>query len=125
MVCRPQYGWLNWTENIALVQFDHRMLAYSSLALCTAVFVVARKAPGGLRALPPEVRKSVHSLMGMAATQVGLGISTLMLYVPVSIATIHQGGSMVLLSAAMWTMHAVRRHLAAAAIQAAKSVPKS
>ena len=88
LVLAEQKGWKNLFENTATVQFDHRMLAYSSLALTVASFVVARKAPWN--ALSPSIRRSVGWLKGLALAQVALGISTLMMYVPVSLGTAHQ-----------------------------------
>ncbi len=83
-----QLGALNFFENVATVQFDHRMLAYSTVIAAGAVMVTARRA--GMASLPPPVRKAAHSVTGMAATQAALGISTLMLYVPTSLASLHQ-----------------------------------
>ena len=83
-----QLGVRNFFENIATVQFDHRMLAYSTLAASGGVLVAARRA--GFSSLPPPVRKAAHSLVGMAGTQAALGISTLMLYVPTALASLHQ-----------------------------------
>ncbi len=40
--------------------------------------------------------------------QVSLGIATLMLHVPVPLAAVHQGGSLALLSFALWFAHALR-----------------
>lgn len=41
--------------------------------------------------------------------QVGLGISTLLLYVPTPLAATHQSGSLALLSMALWLMSELRR----------------
>ena len=41
--------------------------------------------------------------------QVGLGISTLLTYVPTPLAAAHQSGSLALLSAALWLMNELRR----------------
>jgi len=41
----------------------------------------------------------------MGWIQVGLGISTLLLYVPVPVAAAHQSGALVTLSLAMWLAH--------------------
>lgn len=41
--------------------------------------------------------------------QVGLGISTLLLYVPTPLAATHQSGSLALLSVALWLMSELRR----------------
>lgn len=41
--------------------------------------------------------------------QVGLGISTLLMYVPTPLAATHQSGSLALLSVALWLMSELRR----------------
>jgi cytochrome c oxidase assembly protein subunit 15 len=54
-------------------------------------------------------RLAVNSLLGIAAMQVTLGIATLINYVPVPLAAAHQGGSLALLSMAIWLNHALKR----------------
>ncbi len=95
--------WLNWFENIAAVQFDHRVLA---VATASAVFMLwaAR-----LRAdLPKPARKALHALLAIAASQVALGISTLLLVVPIPLAAAHQAGAVLLLTAAIVFRHTLR-----------------
>lgn len=71
--------------------FAALILVSKVVCFFAAVMLTARRNPaGGLKGLPAEVRKAVHSVTGMAVTQAALGISTLMLYVPVPLATIHQ-----------------------------------
>jgi cytochrome c oxidase assembly protein subunit 15 len=95
--------WLNWFENIAAVQFDHRVLA---VATVTAVFVLWA---AGLRAnLPIPARKALHALLAVAVFQVALGISTLLLVVPTPLAAAHQAGAVLLLTAAVVLRHTLR-----------------
>lgn len=42
-------------------------------------------------------------------SQVGLGISTLLLYVPTPLAVTHQSGSLALLTLAIWVLAELRR----------------
>lgn len=91
----------NITENPTCVQFDHRLLGIASLLLISATAVKASKTPG----LPPHIRAAALALGAMGWCQVGLGISTLLLYVPVSLAALHQSGALATLSLAMWTAH--------------------
>lgn len=49
------------------------------------------------------------TLLALAYIQVGLGISTLLMYVPTPLAATHQSGSLALLSAALWFMNELRR----------------
>jgi heme a synthase len=95
--------WLNWFENVAAVQFDHRVLAVATI---TAVFVLWA---AGLRAnLPEPARKALHMLLAIAALQVALGISTLLLVVPIPLAAAHQAGAVLLVTAAVVFRHTLR-----------------
>ena len=95
--------WLNWFENIAAVQFDHRVLA---VATVIAVFLLWA---AGLRAnLPIPARKALHALPAVAVLQAALGISTLLLVVPIQLAAAHQAGAMLLLTAAIVFRHSLR-----------------
>ncbi len=98
---KPVY--LNFFENIATVQFDHRLLAITVLVAVTVFWHQARKAP-----LTTGQRRAVNSLAAVAAVQVALGISTLVLVVPVPLAALHQAGAVALLSAAVWLIHELR-----------------
>lgn len=84
--------WRNFVENTATVQFDHRILALSTLSAVSMGYVTAKNALKGgfFQAIPSGTRLAYHATMGMAWTQVGLGISTLLMYVPISLAAVHQ-----------------------------------
>mmetsp|Transcript_44219 Transcript_44219/g.32209 ORF Transcript_44219/g.32209 Transcript_44219/m.32209 type:complete len:452 (+) Transcript_44219:40-1395(+) len=92
--------WKNFMENVATVQFDHRILALSTLGAVSLGYAKASKALSGtfLSNVPLATRALYRATMGMAWVQVALGISTLLMYVPISLASIHQGGSLVLLT---------------------------
>lgn len=85
--------WRNFFENIATVQFDHRLLA-------TLVFTgVCLLWLGTLRHdLDLRMRIGLHALLAATLLQVSLGISTLLLHVPVPLAAAHQAGAVLLLS---------------------------
>ena len=98
---QPHY--MNWFENIAAVQFDHRVLAMASFAAMLSLWVA------GLRSrLPNPARTALHILLAAAALQVILGISTLILVVPIPLAAAHQAGALLLLSAAIFLRHTLR-----------------
>lgn len=94
----------NIFENPTTVQFDHRILGISSVAAITALYFYSRRIP-----LPRRARLAVNSLIAVAYLQVTMGISTLLLYVPTSLAATHQSGSLALLSMAIWLMNELRR----------------
>lgn len=94
----------NFTENPTTVQFDHRILGTTTLAFITAVAVSALRIPN----LPPHIRTAALALGAAGWCQVGLGIATLLLYVPVPVAAAHQSGAIATLSVAMWLAHEIQ-----------------
>ena len=95
--------WQNFFDNHATVQFDHRMIAYLLAIVIPALWLGARKL-----ALPARTRTAFNLLLGMLAVQIALGISTLLLVVPVALAATHQAGALVLFSIAIYINHELR-----------------
>lgn len=95
---RPWY--LNMFEDVKTVQFMHRMWALLTLAAVVRAWWLARRAAAGIGVSPV-----CHAMLAMALLQVALGIATLLLVVPVSIATLHQAGAVVLLVLTLWALH--------------------
>ncbi|XP_058450769.1 cytochrome c oxidase assembly protein COX15 homolog [Malaya genurostris] len=93
----------NFTENPTTVQFDHRVLGTATLTLITGMFVLSRR-----RVLPPRAYTAATAVAVMGWTQVLLGITTLLTYVPVPLAASHQSGSLLLLSLAIWLSHEMK-----------------
>jgi len=93
--------WLNAFENALTVQFDHRILAYTIFAL--ALFQAAYG-----RGLPQLL------LFAAVCGQIVLGITALLLHVPLHAALVHQAGSLVVLAAAVWNLKAATIHINAA-----------
>jgi cytochrome c oxidase assembly protein subunit 15 len=94
---------LNLTENIAAVQFDHRLLATLTIGVVGATFGL------GLVAWPPRsVRRALMALLGVAVTQYLLGIATLIDVVPTGLAAMHQAVAALLLAAAVVFLHTTR-----------------
>ncbi|XP_065861872.1 heme A synthase COX15 [Euphorbia lathyris] len=94
----------NFFENTSTVQFDHRVLATTTLASIGALWWCTRKLD-----IHPAVRALIGSTLGMAALQVSLGVSTLLSYVPVSLGTAHQAGALTLFSLMLLLNHTVRK----------------
>lgn len=89
--------WLNFLENLGTVQFTHRWLAISTLLLIGLLYWRLRS-----RALAADQARALKLLLAMVAVQVTLGISTLLMHVPVWLGTLHQGGAVLLLTALLW-----------------------
>ena len=96
--------WRNFFENIATVQFVHRLLATLVFACITVLWLTTLRQP-----VPGQVRFGLHAMMAAAILQVGLGISTLLLHVPVTLAATHQAGALVWLTVVMYLNHRVVR----------------
>jgi cytochrome c oxidase assembly protein subunit 15 len=95
--------WRNLTENIPAVQFDHRMLA--TLTALLAVACVAL----GLSGRPGAVsRAALLTLGGAVALQYALGVATLLLMVPVGLAVAHQAVAVLVLTAALVSLHSLK-----------------
>ncbi|XP_071449066.1 heme A synthase COX15 [Hetaerina americana] len=93
----------NFTENPTTVQFDHRVLGISTLLMISGLWLVSRR-----RHLPPRAYAATNAVAAMAWMQVVLGITTLLMYVPVPVAATHQSGSLILLSLAVWLTHELK-----------------
>jgi cytochrome c oxidase assembly protein subunit 15 len=100
--------WLrNPFENLAAVQFDHRLLA-TLTALATVGAVIAGLRTGAQGA----ARGALLALGGAVAVQYALGIATLLYVVPVALGAVHQLVAVGVLTAALVALHtqrAVRR----------------
>ena len=95
---------LNWFENIAAVQFDHRLLAVATFVVMSLVW-----AAGWRAVLPRSARVALHGLVAIALLQVALGVTTLVFVVPLPLAAAHQAGAVLLLTAAIVFRHTLRR----------------
>jgi cytochrome c oxidase assembly protein subunit 15 len=102
MMIDPWYQ--NFFYNMATVQFDHRLLAWV-LALSIAVFWWRVR---GARGVPAQIRIGAHVLFAMLILQIALGVSTLLLVVPLALAAAHQAGAVLLFAASLNEAHALR-----------------
>jgi len=98
-----QPWWLNAFENALTVQFDHRMLGYLIFAL--ALYQALRG-----RGFPQFM------LLAVVIGQIALGITTLLLHVPLHAALVHQTGALVVLAVAMWNLKVASAHKNAAGV---------
>ncbi len=88
--------WSNVVDNLATVQFQHRMTAYLLLALVLAQAAwTAKVAPGS-----PAMRRAT-ALAGLVSAQAAIGIVTLVLVVPIWAGLLHQAFAMVVLAMAV------------------------
>jgi len=102
MVIEP--WWRNFFYNMATVQFDHRLVAYVLAVAVPALWWKLRATPEA----PARARAGAALLVGMLAVQIALGIATLVLVVPLSLAALHQAGAVIVFGLALNVAHAVR-----------------
>ncbi|MEO1695446.1 MAG: COX15/CtaA family protein, partial [Pseudomonadota bacterium] len=99
--------WINAVENVATIQFNHRMTAYLLVMAVTvhAVFVWRRA----------DARDAATSAIALAAAvwfQAITGIWTLLAVdgaIPIGLGLVHQGGAAIVLTIAVWHWHTVWR----------------
>lgn len=95
--------WMNFFENIAGVQFVHRYLAFVVLGLILYIVHLSRKS--AIKALQSKSIK----ILGLAVLlQIALGITTLVMAVPISLGLLHQLGAFLLLAALLFSWYQFR-----------------
>ncbi|HEU5177954.1 MAG TPA: COX15/CtaA family protein [Burkholderiales bacterium] len=85
--------WRNLLYNMATVQLVHRTFFWVLCLLVPLAWWRMRHTPAG------------NALLAAFVLQAVLGISTLLMGVPVGLGAAHQGGAVVLLAAALWNAH--------------------
>jgi len=96
--------YLNFVNNMATVQFDHRLIA---LLLAVAIPIFwwrVRRQPS--RVAPAKA--AANLLLVMVIVQISLGIATLLTVVALPLAALHQAGAVLLFAAALNATHALR-----------------
>jgi cytochrome c oxidase assembly protein subunit 15 len=95
--------WRNAFENTAAVQLHHRALALSTLASATGLWLAHRRLP-----LPGNASTLLAAAAGVTWAQVGLGVATLLTYVPPTLGAAHQAGALTVFTALLALLHGVR-----------------
>jgi cytochrome c oxidase assembly protein subunit 15 len=85
--------WRNFLYNMATVQLVHRAFFWAMLILIPIAWWRMRHT------------SAAHALLAAFVLQAVLGISTLLMGVPVGLGAAHQGGAVLLLAAALWNAH--------------------
>lgn len=97
--------WMNLVNNMATVQFDHRVLALVVAAVAWSLAWRVGRAP----AARARERLWAKLLAAAVLLQLAAGISTLLLRVPVPLAAAHQAGALVVFTCALGLWHALAR----------------
>ena len=88
--------WANAFENPAAAQFHHRLLAITVTLFVLTLAWRARQA-----ALPESVKRAVYAFGAVITVQLALGITTLLLAVPIPLGVLHQFTGVLALTAAL------------------------
>jgi len=98
LLIEPWYA--NFLGNMATVQFDHRMIAWTLAILIPLLWWKASRSD-----VSPRARLAAYYLLAALIIQFALGVATLLLLVPVALGAAHQAGAVVMFSAALTLMH--------------------
>lgn len=96
--------WRNLFDNTTTVQFDHRILALTTFAIIVLFWFRIPRAE-----LPGQTAKAVNALLHTSLLQVVLGITTLIMAVPVFLGVAHQAVAMLLFTVALFLCHSLKR----------------
>ncbi len=99
-----QPAWRNFFDNMATVQLDHRILAITTLIATVSFWFFARRAD-----LPSRTRPALTALLHTVLIQVILGITTLLLMVPIALGAAHQAVAMLLFTVSLYILHSLKR----------------
>ena len=94
----------NFTDNMATVQFDHRLIGWALAFLVPWLAWRVHAAPH----VAPQARRAALLLLALVVIQIALGISTLLLSVPLPLAAAPQAGAVLVFAAALNVRHALR-----------------
>lgn len=96
--------YLNFTENLAMVQFQHRLTS-GFVAIAVISFLVRLRR----RDFDPVLKRRAISLPCALAAQAFLGMATLIYVTPIYLAVPHQLGAFVLLGCGLLAQHGLKR----------------
>mgnify|MGYP000226221240 FL=1 len=94
-------GWVSAFEQVTTIHFNHRMFAY-----LVVVLVAISSWQGLARSSDRRVRLASVLLLLAVLGQATLGVSTVLSQVAIPVAAAHQGGAVLLLTAALFWAHA-------------------
>jgi len=97
-------AWRNVFDNMVTVQFNHRWLAMLTVLTIALYWRSARKSD-----LPKRARPALNALLHTVSLQLILGISVVLMAVPLLLGAAHQAVGMLLFTVMLYLVHALRR----------------
>ena len=102
-----QPWYLNFFNNMATVQFDHRLGAWILAFAVPWLWLKLR-----VKSIAPDISARAlwasNAMLLTVACQIALGIFTVLHAVPVALGATHQAGSMVVMATLLWLNHELR-----------------
>jgi len=96
-------SFINIFESPQTIVFIHRWFAWLGLIAVPYVFWIVKK-----QNYPPDIQKGLLWLIGIVVLQITLGVLTVLSYVNIVIALIHQANAIVLFGLAVYFIHRFR-----------------
>jgi cytochrome c oxidase assembly protein subunit 15 len=96
-------SWIDLIETPQTIVFIHRWFAWLGIILVPAVYYLVKK-----QNYPHDIQIGLLWLMGVVALQITLGVLTILSYVNIVIALIHQANALLLFVLAIYFMHRFR-----------------
>ena len=96
-------SWLNVFESPQTIVFIHRWFAWIGIILVPVVFYIVKK-----QNYPADIQNGLKWLIGVVALQITLGVLTILSYVNIVIALIHQANAIFLFGLAVYFIHRFR-----------------
>ncbi|RPI88925.1 MAG: heme A synthase [Chloroflexi bacterium] len=96
-------SWINLFETPQTIVFIHRWLAWLGIIAVPVVFYLIKK-----QNYPQDIQTGLLWLIGAVALQITLGVLTILSYVNIWVALIHQANALVLFALAIYFIHRLR-----------------
>lgn len=98
-----QPWWWNLVETAATVHFVHRWFAFIVLGMAMILYFAAKRVGDA-----PTVRQGAIAMIAVVAVQIALGVSVVVLGVPLWVALLHQAVALVVFLVAVFLSHQAR-----------------
>lgn len=96
-------SWINLLEAAQTIVFVHRWFAWLGLIAVAYVFWVIWK-----QNYPPDIQNGIKWLIGVVVLQITLGVLTILSYVNIVIALLHQANAILLFALGIYFLHRFR-----------------
>lgn len=96
-------SWINFFETPQTIVFIHRWFAWLGIIVVPVVYYFAKK-----QNYPREILNGLLWLTGAVALQITLGVLTILSYVNIAVALIHQANALILFALAIYFIHRFR-----------------